>query len=128
MNGFCLQALTLIERSRATKQRPTAPRLQHQQQTHRVIIRRPARMCVERRQTSNMEMREIQEHERRRKRTKGQRSEAVFQMFATRTSDKKMLWQTLRCRKLRKTSSEIATSTIQKHGTKAKGRNYRGGL
>ena len=40
------------------------------------------RECVERRQTSNLEMRKVQEDERRRKRTKGERTEAVLQSLS----------------------------------------------
>ena len=50
------------------------------------------RVCVERRQTPNLEMRKVQENERRRKRTKGERTETVLQMFVRRASDEKLLW------------------------------------
>ena len=39
-----------------------------------------------------MEIVEIQENERRKKRTKGERVEIVLQMFVRRASEEKMLW------------------------------------
>ena len=56
-------------------------------------------------------------NERRRNRTNGQRTETVLQNFVRRTSDERLLWQTLRRHWLRKTSSQIATPTIQKSET-----------
>ena len=67
-----------------------------------------------------MEMLEVQENERRTERRKGERSEAVLQMLVRGTSDEKLLWYILRCKRLRKTSSKIATQIIQERGTKEK--------
>ena len=67
-----------------------------------------------------MEMRKVQGNEHRRKRTKSERSKAVLPMFVRRPSDEKLFWQTLRRQWLQKTTSLIATPTLQERGTEEK--------
>ena len=52
--------------------------------------------------------------------TNCERTETVLQMTVRRTSDEKFVWETLRRQGLRKTSSQIATSTIHKRGREGK--------
>ena len=55
-----------------------------------------------------------------RERTKSKRTETMLQKFIRCTPSEELLWQTLRRQWLRRTSSQIATQTIQERGTKEK--------